>query len=258
MEAPIGRRCKKVAICGTAPSTMHDVKDLFGKEDWEIWALSSMFRAIPSIIPHVSRWFQLHDRTVIEVNRDPHMWPWFAHQNHFTLYTQVQEPDIPISVAYPRDEVMQDIRELSQDPGFRLFTSTPAWMMALAIHERMDEISLYGLDMASIQEWGFEAPGIRYFIGLGRGMGIKVNVPHKSHLLKSALLYGYDDSVVIGAKFRNRIQNLNQIIREHEYAEQLAHDEKLKAIGGVENMKIIEKDFMYRINSFEGPSEIKE
>ena len=74
------------------------------------------------------------------------------------------------------------------------FTSTPAYMLALAIHEGFREIHIYGIDSLTGTGYEDQRSGIEYFIGIARGREIEVYIPKESHLLKASRLYGYSSS----------------------------------------------------------------
>jgi hypothetical protein len=89
---------------------------------------------------------------------------------------------IPNSRAYPLTEVIADI-------GRPYLTSSVAYAIALAIHERAEEIGLWGVDMAVGTEYQTQRPGCEWLIGLAMGRGIRITLPDGCNLL-SGELYG--------------------------------------------------------------------
>jgi len=56
---------------------------------------------------------------------------------------------------------------------FRSFGSTISYMLAQAIHERVDEISLYGVGMCD--EYEGQRASATYWLGVANGLGIKTS-----------------------------------------------------------------------------------
>jgi hypothetical protein len=92
------------------------------------------------------------------------------------VYLQVADRRIPHATVYPLQDVMSTCGDY--------FSSSVAYMLALAIHEGAQEIALYGVTMEADDEYGFQRPNCEYLIGLARGRGIKVHIPEQSSLCK--------------------------------------------------------------------------
>jgi hypothetical protein len=67
-------------------------------------------------------------------------------------------------------------------------------------------------------EYGTQRPSCEYYIGMARGMGIKVTIPPESDLLKAVYLYGYQDveEAAFRAKLNARKGELGQKAQELE------------------------------------------
>ena len=98
-------------------------------------------------------------------------------------------------------------------------TSSLALMMALAIDEieqdravrkteTDDVIGLWGVDMASKDEYILQRSGGHYFIQEAKRRGIKVTLPKESDLLQPPALYGFDDSTPFLRKIMVRKKEL--------------------------------------------------
>src|SRR5204862_1461795 len=101
-------------------------------------------------------------------------------------------------------------------------TSSIGYMLAMAIAEGRDAdfkplnedavswIGLYGIDLASDTEYGEQRPNAEYFIGLGRGLGITVEIAEGSALLRADHVYGFETRAekegVNGETFRRQRQ----------------------------------------------------
>ena len=77
--------------------------------------------------------------------------------------------------------------------GTPYLESSIAYMMALAILEKVDRIGIWGVDLHCESEYVYQRPNLEYLIGLARGKGIKVFIPPQSALLSHAngKLYGF-------------------------------------------------------------------
>lgn len=85
------------------------------------------------------------------------------------VYMQEVDERIPASRRFPREEAIKQF-------GY-YFTSTSAFMAALAIMEGVDEIRIAGLDMAIGSEYSHQKPCLEYLLGYAKGVGIKVTLP---------------------------------------------------------------------------------
>jgi len=142
-------------------------------------------------VARTSRIFELHEwASVVKEDGGIHLAPLAAQT--VPVYMQETHPEIPASIAYPLAQ-MTEAFALPHTPK-PYFTSTVSYMIALAIVERFDEIQLYGIDLAQDTEYAIQRPSCEFFLGIAVGRGIRV-VPHpQSDVLKTAFLYGYEDT----------------------------------------------------------------
>src|ERR1051326_9602101 len=155
----------QVAIVGFAQSTRELANAV--ADDVEVWGENQLYRA--GFLRRAERWFELHARhlwdTRLDVRRPSDYAGWLA-AFPGPVYTLEREPDIPHSVRYPIEAVVADVGDY--------LTSTVAYMLALAIHERREAIHLYGVDMATNSEYAEQRACCEYLIGLARGRGISI------------------------------------------------------------------------------------
>lgn len=173
--APV--KLKKVAIVGFASSTRHLAP--YGDPEWEIWGLNNAY----DWMPRATRWFELHDRWKFPQAWEP------AHLTRMQkfecpIYTVEAYEDIPQSVVYPRAAVAASGRDY--------FTSSIAFMLALAYHEGFTHISVYGCEMLLDSEYAMQRPCLEYWIGKAEDRGARVFVPPQSGLMQANYVYGYD------------------------------------------------------------------
>lgn len=186
----------KIAILGTAPSSR--MLAPFNDPSWKIWACSA---GNMNALPRVDAWFEVHANL---------LWPENAHfgapylnwlnSQQFPVYMQNQTL-VPRAISFPKDELVAEF-------GRYFFTSSFAWMIAFAIKSGADEIGLWGVDMASKDEYILQRSGGHYFIQEAKKRGIKVFLPQESDLLQPPPLYGFDDSTAFLRKVMVRKKEL--------------------------------------------------
>jgi len=186
----------KVALIGTAPSSR--MLAPFNDPTWKIWACSP---GNMNTLPRVDLWFELHSNLLWPEHESygrPYI-EWLK-QQAFPVYMQDQT-QVPRATVFPKDEMVAEY-------GDDFFTSSFAWMMALAIKQGATEIALYGIDMASRDEYIRQRPGFFFFRHIARQRGIKVSAPHESDIMQSPALYAYVDSTPFGRKIMARRQEV--------------------------------------------------
>lgn len=190
-------RKEKVAIIGCAVTTKDLAKRLFDDPSWEFWGVNTLYLILPELFEgeKTIRWFQIHHlQHVIDQKKDYTHLDWLKAQTRIPIYMIEHNPEVPMSIPYPKTEVMQKYG--------RYFTNTLSWMIALAMYEGMKEIHLYGVEMALSEEYATQRPSIEYYVGLARGMGITVFVPQESNILKNTTLYGFEDHSMMRHKLK--------------------------------------------------------
>jgi hypothetical protein len=186
----------KVAIMGTAPSSR--MMAPFADLTWQIWGCSP---GNMGMLPRCDLWVEIHKNLLWPENKhygEPYL-KWLNEQT-FPIYMQDNEW-VPRAMKFPKDELVAKY-------GRFFFTSSFAWMMALAIEKGAVEIALYGVDMASRDEYILQRPGGHYFMQLATSRGIKVSTPTESDLAQPPALYGFDDVSPFGRKIQAREQEI--------------------------------------------------
>ena len=237
VEGGIPRIKKKVAIVGFAPSSMLDVRPLFDDPDLEVWGLNQIYLPFPLMAQRADRWFQIHHvHDYDSAVRDHRHGEWLGQWSKETgrpIYMQHHNPEIPTSIAYPADYITQKYT--------RYFTNSISWEIVTAIEEGFEEIHIFGVDMAQDDEYAHQRPSCEYFIGLARGMGIKVNIPDKSDLLKTLWLYPFEPESPMWVKIESRRRELQGRVNELYANEQQLRDNRNQVIGAIENMNYVQK-----------------
>lgn len=187
-----GKPHRKVAIIGTAEP--HWRSGPFGDDSWEIWTCGGVYAAVPRITRH----FEIHDKEetckgwgdpATEAAQRNVYWNWIAAQGPKVFLKEVL-PETPNATPFPIDALCKAFPD-------KYFTNSVSYMVALAIAEGVDEIGLWGIDMAlggegEADEYGRQRPSVEYYLGIATGMGIAVHLPPQTTLLQSRKLYGFD------------------------------------------------------------------
>ena len=182
----------KVALIGTAPSSR--MLAPFDDPSWKIWACSP---GNMNALPRVDAWFEIHGNMLWPENKhygEPYL-NWLRQQT-FPIYMQSKQW-IPSAIPLP-------MRELVDEFGPYFFTSSFAWMMALAMKQGAKEIALYGIDMASRDEYILQRPGAYFFFNEAKKRGIKMSAPHESDIMMPPALYGFSEMTLMGRKLLAR------------------------------------------------------
>lgn len=162
----------KVAIVGLSPSTNYLAP--FGT-DWEMWGLPWDVENWP----RYDRYFEMHDRGLLEqpeALRSQEYWERIKTLS--PVYMQKHFDDIPGSIEFPLNELKETVFKgfprWDQDDWYN---SSPAYQIALAIHEGAEEIGLWGIDVLEASEFAHENPCLSYLLGYAVAKGTKVTLP---------------------------------------------------------------------------------
>lgn len=208
-----------MAIVGKAPSSLKLAP--YDDQSWEIWTLSDLVQCGQA--PRSDCHFELHDLDVLDGQPQRKDYSdWLAAYKGKTLLCKT-DARVPAGVAYPLNEVTTRFG--------RYFTNSVSWMIALAIFEGVNEIGIFGVDMAQDGtvngEYAKQRPSCEYFVGVAIGAGIKVTIPAEAQLLKSRGLYGFEiDGTQMEQKCKARCTELqgriNQAVGKRDAAAQEA------------------------------------
>jgi hypothetical protein len=179
---------RKIAIVGKCSNSRADAP--LESPGWEIWGLAW------DPLPICHRYFEMHQnwRNFLGGGdaAEEH-WRWLAGMSVPVVMLQ-QEHDIPMSVAYPMDEIADKVSGRTCY-GTAYLESSISYMMAMAILEGADRIGIWGCDLATGGEYAYQRPNMEMLIGVARGKGIEVYVPAQNALLSPCrrVPYGLED-----------------------------------------------------------------
>ena len=230
LMGPVKQRTK-IAIMGY---TEHRNQAPFLLDDWIIFGLNDLYHELPDGLT-IDRlwWAQIHgwvERGLKPESptdftegpphpRDPNHVAWLKEWSGkgMRLYTMDPRPELPKAISVPWEGFRT--YPYFQDASGKLiqyFTNSISYMLAIAIMELAPasnnyqalpgaEIGVFGVDMMMAggpgSEYGYQRPSCEYFIGIALGRGIKIHIPERSDLLKTAWPYGQ----VQGEDFRKRV-----------------------------------------------------
>ncbi len=219
---------KKIAICGTAPSSRMDAP--YDDESWEIWTLGCNVE-LPKRITKI---FELHTQFVLEeAGSWKGLFPYLEKAGENVILGH-PNPLLPNATPFPKDELVEKFG--------KYFTSSIAWMIGYAILQNPDVIGLWGIDMMGDEEYGNQRPCCEYLLGIARGMNIQLLVADESPVLRSERLYAFEHTA-LSAGLNTMRRELTQAISGMESNERKARDEKKFYEGQMEMLKNIHKRF---------------
>jgi len=181
------KKNKSVAMVGF--SSNHRERAPLDDENIEIWGLNKLH--LQDWFVRYDRMFQLHPLPYLkdcmgmsESDRQHYEWLCEPHDD-LILYCQEEYEEFPSATRFPIERMRKKYRDF--------YTSTLAYMMALALDEGYTHIELYGYDMEADTEYRAQRDSAEYFIGLAEGLGAKVYMPKNCSLLKIGLgMYAYE------------------------------------------------------------------
>ena len=183
-----GNPKRTCCIVGLAPSTR--LGFLHEPPGTEIWTLNNAFKCFTQEeLTKFTRWFQIHPKEEWERNNAKELDDYRAFLNglRIPVYMDDVHPEYTNSVKYPLEAIIQDL-------GYDYFTSSIAYLITLAIHEKFEELHVYGVEMIFGTEYVHERPCVEFWLGVAHARGIGVVMPEGSTLLRGPL-YGRQVSI---------------------------------------------------------------
>jgi len=231
---------KKICIVGFAPGRQMAP---FDDPSFEFWGVNEMYMATD--VKKIDVLFELHDyKWICEGKRFKTHIDWLRKAT-IPIMMQQHFNDIPCSVPFPR-------KVLEEKYG-AYFTNTISWEIALAMHIGVDEIHIYGVNMATDIEYQSQRPSCEYYIGLAVGRGIKVYIPPESDLLKCFYQYGFEDGELSYMSQRLKQMEDEQNAKRQHFDIQINQSliERSRAEGAQGMAAQINKAFVYPHGSWE-------
>jgi hypothetical protein len=257
----------RIALLGSAPSSvaLAPFKDAsfnsggrplleqhqfpFQGEDWQLWGCS------PGAYGHAvraDRWFELHRWEPGMAWFSPEYCDWLRAFKGIVYTTEVI-PEMPSSTRIPRERIVEEF-------GQFFLTSSLSFMMAMAIFEiedarkartteEVDEIGLWGVDMAATEEYGSQRAGCHFFMGEASRRGIQVILPPESDLGRPMPMYGICEWTHAHIKVTQRKRELLGRRNAAQERERQAHEEVLFLSGALDDLEYMEKTWILNDNA---------
>ncbi len=193
----------KVYICGMAPTVAQVPPD--ADEYAEIWKINEAYRLDNYYDRPIvaTRWFQLHqrwdftrrqNRSSMMTNIKDH-WEWLRQEHDFPVYMQQTWDDIPSSVQFPLDDIIQDFG-LEGNAHLTWFRNSTAYLISFAVWLGFKEIGIYGWELSSVTENMYEKPAASFWLGIAAAyIGAEnIDIPTGSRMAGwGQRKYAYDD-----------------------------------------------------------------
>ena len=190
-----GSGLRSLAIVGSHPDTRENAP--FDDPNFEIW----LFNEAPQKTEVYKSWdacLQIHKEDVYSsltnwVNKDHWEWLQQDHGPDKRIFMQDVDLRVPNSVRYPLEEILKLV-------PYRYLRSSPALMLALAIHLGYKHIKLYGSELSSNTEYRYQAINYMFWIGFahGRGVNLEMKCWHDEF---NQPIYGYEGELQLDQDF---------------------------------------------------------
>jgi hypothetical protein len=226
----------KIGLLGSAPSSLKLAP--YGDLSWSLWGCSP---GVYGMAQRADVWFEIHrwEPPVPGKPNDPGNVPWmspeyveFMRRFHGPVLTAEVVDELPTGLRYPFEYMLEK-------HGPYHFTSSLAWMLALAIECKPKAIGLWGVDMAANTEYAFQRPGCQHFIGLAMNEGIDVILPPESDLMRPTTLYGVSEYNPRFIKLLARKREFEQRIANANNQATMAANESHFMRGALDNLEYI-------------------
>lgn len=231
-----GTEAEQLCLLGSAPSSLRLAP--YGNMNWAMCGCSP---GVYGVAPRVEAWVELH-------RYEPGQ-PWFSPEYCQFLanfpgpvWMAEKRPEIPNSIELPLTDLI-----VKYSPYF--FTSSLAYMMAMAIECGFKRIGLFGVDMAAASEYKDQRLGCQYFAIIAKAHGIEVGVPPESDLFRPSPLYGVSEVSHARIKMLARRRELEARVQSALATQQNAKDETLYLRGALEDLEWAEMDWMGNVDS---------
>lgn len=177
-----------------------------------------------TFIPRYERWFQIHppewnqqkwiDKAAQNGDRidEKDLNAFGRNEKHVKFLQECDKPlymlhldnkwgPFPSALQYPLEEVEESLGTPWAGKKHIYATSSPAYMLALALHEHLqgdtiDEVRYAGIELSIGTEYFFQRPCMEFYLGMAMGMGIEVTRPPMGSSLLSAPRYAIDAAPV--------------------------------------------------------------
>jgi len=158
--------------------------------------------------------------------------------------------DVTKEVTGPFEaNVVLDKGHLKNKYGRMWLSSTISYALAQAIEESATEISIYGIDMESGEEYVTQFAGARHLIDLAKFIGISVSVPAWCGLLRDPAPYPDRFETYEALWFQNRIAMLSGIVSQKVSEHENRKAELYRKEGAIRTLADIAQNFEGKVKT---------
>jgi hypothetical protein len=127
-----------------------------------------------------------------KTNDDTYIWSGNGWERLKPIYMQYYQPEIPNGIGFPLEEASGPVfaNFWRGDKKVKYYTSTFAYMCAIAKLEDFDRVEIYGFEFADDLEYVKQKACGEFWIGYMMGKDMEVYTPPNSQILFSALYGG--------------------------------------------------------------------
>jgi hypothetical protein len=127
--------------------------------------------------------FEMHPDAAVTDRYTPEYRHWLQLPHKFPIYMHEALPAVPASITYPLAymfygrEIQKGKRKVKH-----FYTTTPPYMLALALHLHYQRVELYGIDMEN-EERQAHRDSVFFWIGVLAASGVELYLPEESALM---------------------------------------------------------------------------
>jgi len=215
----------KVCLVGTATSI---VNTPWMDKSYDFWPLQVATAIQGYRYSDDQLLFELHDERYFDITPGVK-----ERMNKLNLPTLMQkEYDwYPKAMSYPLTHMRKKYRTY--------FTSSIAYMIALAVEMEYKHIALFGIHMASSEEYTHQKGACEYWLGVAEGRGADVFIAPESEVLKSVNLYAYEPLSEAANSVYKRLVGLQNGVQELMAREEEIRNMRVKTQGALSEAQTI-------------------
>lgn len=134
--------------------------------------------------------FEMHDDALTTTRYDEFYKSWLRESHPVPVYMLNPVADIPSAIRYPLEEIGAQFGThcLKGSRTVRdLYTSTTAYMIALALYLKFQRIEIYGVELDKANEYADHRDAVFFWLGKATALGVDIWVPEDCALYDDAL-----------------------------------------------------------------------
>lgn len=152
-------------------SNHDEVKDMEFGESVDVWAMN--IRAMNK--KHADLVLDVHSLEYLKESSGEKYLEWLR---SLSVPVYMREKYLPNATRYPFEEVYE-LTKLVMFKGkpLKFLTSSPVYLIALAILQKRPQVSVYGFEFRDIAEYKKQTHGFAFWTGFAAGRGISLDIP---------------------------------------------------------------------------------